>query len=676
MSRRTHLALAAVLLSITASAGATPRASLPIAAERAPLVKPELRERPDLSARLIVKFHDGARARAEQADGALRFDGAPMPTARRDLDRALDRTVRFRPLLDLPAERLVALETRAALRTGVSSADLRGMLVVEAPDHRLQEIANTLWSSPLVEFVHWEQLAPPPPSSGGCHDIAPPTPSYEHQQGYLGPNPGLNMLAAWETFGARGAGVMIADCEYWFNENHEDLCGIVAEPGQTPHPTVISNGWHQHGTAVLGQLVAGDNGYGVTGLVPDATALFFPEWTVEGGHRRVTAIANAIASVNVGDIVVLEMQALGAGGGYAPAEVSPAVWTVVKTGTDAGVIVVAAAGNGNQNLDSAAYADYMGWGDSGAIIVGAGGPNTFHSKLAFSTYGSRVNLQGWGQGVMTTGYGAFSTIGGDPNQTYTASFNGTSSATPMVAAAAAAVQGVHRGIHGTNLSPAEMRELLIATGLPQGSGGHIGPFPDVFAAISAIWSGPTETPCDTATVLSTGTTIVGAEHAMGIGGPETTCGLAGANVVELEAWFIHDVECSGTIAITACDGDISSIAVYIDGCPSTGGTALACDMESCAPNQRPSLVLELAAGDRLHVRLGSVNGFETPSAVSIACGTDALTGDFNGDGTIDGVDLGLLLTAWGSAQTQFDLNADGVVDGIDLGILLTAWMAQ
>ncbi len=47
-------------------------------------------------------------------------------------------------------------------------------------------------------------------------------------------------------------------------------------------------------------------------------------------------------------------------------------------------------------------------------------------------------------------------------------------------------------------------------------------------------------------------------------------------------------------------------------------------------------------------------------------------GDLNGDGVVNGIDLGILLGAWG-ARGAADLNADGVVNGIDLGILLGNW---
>jgi len=54
------------------------------------------------------------------------------------------------------------------------------------------------------------------------------------------------------------------------------------------------------------------------------------------------------------------------------------------------------------------------------------------------------------------------------------------------------------------------------------------------------------------------------------------------------------------------------------------------------------------------------------------CIDTASPADLNGDGTVDGADLGILLASWGS-RGPGDLNGDGVVDGADLGLLLAAW---
>ena len=48
-------------------------------------------------------------------------------------------------------------------------------------------------------------------------------------------------------------------------------------------------------------------------------------------------------------------------------------------------------------------------------------------------------------------------------------------------------------------------------------------------------------------------------------------------------------------------------------------------------------------------------------------------GDLNGDGRVDGGDLGLLLAAWGTNDPAADLSVDGDVNGADLGLLLALW---
>jgi hypothetical protein len=64
----------------------------------------------------------------------------------------------------------------------------------------------------------------------------------------------------------------------------------------------------------------------------------------------------------------------------------------------------------------------------------------------------------------------------------------------------------------------------------------------------------------------------------------------------------------------------------------------------------------------------------TASANLLAPGTLVpVYGDLNGDGLVNGADIGILLGAWGTAGGVADLNGDGIVNGADLGILLGAW---
>lgn len=67
-----------------------------------------------------------------------------------------------------------------------------------------------------------------------------------------------------------------------------------------------------------------------------------------------------------------------------------------------------------------------------------------------------------------------------------------------------------------------------------------------------------------------------------------------------------------------------------------------------------------------NVGLGDDLGFTTTGD----CGTPE---DLNGDGDVDGADIGLFLLQWNCSKCEADFNGDGIVNGADFGILLLAW---
>lgn len=52
---------------------------------------------------------------------------------------------------------------------------------------------------------------------------------------------------------------------------------------------------------------------------------------------------------------------------------------------------------------------------------------------------------------------------------------------------------------------------------------------------------------------------------------------------------------------------------------------------------------------------------------------EAIQGDINGDGHVNGADIGLLIGAWGTGNAAADVNHDGTVNGADLGLLVGHW---
>ncbi|MBV1859986.1 MAG: S8 family serine peptidase [Nannocystaceae bacterium] len=461
------------LLSLTADA----------ARPRQPLVKAPLSAAVGPH-RVVVKFIDSAAVRMDNA--ATRSDGHDLASL-----HALVQT-RGLSLTPMFPERghVQRLTARALHRSGRAQPDLLGMFEVRGAS---LEDARALQALQVVEFVSISAVGVPPPV-----DIAPPTPDLQEFQGYLGPDPGVDAIGAW-AMGFRGESVGLADVEYAWRLEHEEWNegALTPEPNQTPDLDALGDAIDgNHGTSVAGVLIAGDNGYGVTGIAPSATLRVYSELTVESGPRRAEAIVSAASSAAPGDVVLLEMQVPESLTGLlGPAEIDEAVWVATRMAADAGVVIVAAAGNGALDLDREELAYYRERGDSGAIIVGAGQPGT-RERLGFSTYGERVDLQGWGQDVFTTGYGQFAMYGDDANQSYTAVFNGTSSASPVVAGVAALAQGAVKDAGGEPLTSEQMRAVLRGTGLPQplGDEGRLGPLPQAPAAIEAALLPPTEPP--------------------------------------------------------------------------------------------------------------------------------------------------------------------------------------
>ena len=74
-------------------------------------------------------------------------------------------------------------------------------------------------------------------------------------------------------------------------------------------------------------------------------------------------------------------------------------------------------------------------------------------------------------------------------------------------------------------------------------------------------------------------------------------------------------------------------------------------------------------GAFVHRGAGRVDAFATVAQGPL----QPAEGDLNGDGAIDGADLGILLTQWGFVHSSADLNGDGTTDAQDIATLLGAW---
>jgi hypothetical protein len=477
---------------------------------------------PDESAfnlrQIVVKFAEGSAVRLRSGRLERADDTESLDTA--------DRLARYglepgNVINDLARLHKLAAATGAILGRGVPAIEERDLFLLrkraeanaqrEMPDMNLfyyvhlpamdpETVQKVLTEVRKLRSVEVAYLQPIP---FNATDIPPITTiDVTPSQGYFRPAPtGIDVDYARNYSAGRGGGLRFVDIEGGWHFGHEDLPATTFGFGV--------NWVDSHGTAVLGEMVAEDNGFGATGIVPNA----------EFGVSSVSAldpfqpiyfysVANAammsLRALRAGDVMIIEQHFQHPFTGFicsvstdpcGDCSIPPWVATeefveehaAYQNITAAGVIVVEAAGNGRMPVTPASSVD------SGAIVVGAG--NMALGPMCWSNFGPRVNVQAWGTGVGTLGYGptpALQGNGNDPNQWYTNNFGGTSSATPIVAGAATLVQSIRANKGLAPLSSVGMRTLLASTGTPQAPAApgttfrNIGPQPDLQRAIQSF----------------------------------------------------------------------------------------------------------------------------------------------------------------------------------------------
>jgi len=465
---------------------------------------------------ITIKFRDDVRMRLRNGR-MIDIDGR-TPVDRIDAINELAARGRWLRHQSVGEAGLDRLRREGEARSGRPLPDLNNYVRLQLPpDMDALDAVARAERLPLVERADLVEKPLPSPAE---------IPNFTHAgaitgnlaedryQRYLDAAPdGIDARWAWLGTGGNGDGVSICDLEKNANLNHADL-NEVTDAGQTPNPARSDN----HGTAVLGVVGGKNNGVGVTGIAY-AADLYFASTTPLVNGQEQYSVASAIAAcadaLSKGDIIIIEAQIRGpnfdssirACFGCVPVEWSKENYDAIVTAVANGIIVVEAGANGSQDLDDSVYQTgnsghypFKSDKDSGAIIVGAGNSpytdwdqnGTPRAAVSFSNYGSTVDLQGWGDGVVTAGYGDLYPGDNPPNAAqknswYARTFAGTSSASPIVAGAAAVVQSTYKfANNGGEASPAFIKQVLRDTGTPQEGKDNIGPLPNLRAAITEV----------------------------------------------------------------------------------------------------------------------------------------------------------------------------------------------
>lgn len=278
----------------------------------------------------------------------------------------------------------------------------------------------------------------------------------------------VNAVAAPESWAAgyTGQGILVAVVDTGVDLDHPDLAGnIYVNPGEIAGNGIDDdgngfvddvNGYDfagrdadpddpsGHGTHVAGTIAAVNNGFGATGIAPDATIL--PVRVLgDNGSGSTSAVAAGIRyAADLGaDIINLSL-----GGGY-----SRAIDAAIDYARSLGSLIVAAAGN--EYASTPGYPARFSATDQNVISVGA-----YSSSGALARFSNDVGNSGSIQ-IDAPGVGIYSTYAGGRY----ASLSGTSMASPHVAGVAALALSAN-----PNLAPDQLRSLLVGGSIDAASG--------------------------------------------------------------------------------------------------------------------------------------------------------------------------------------------------------------
>ncbi|MWC27230.1 S8 family peptidase [Paenibacillus sp. MMS18-CY102] len=278
------------------------------------------------------------------------------------------------------------------------------------------------------------------------HTLGSPTSPGEANDPSLAKQRYLDLIGAkraWKTVHDQ-AGITIALVDTGVDLDHPDLKGNLVEGVNLVRPGSPPEDDNGHGTSVAGVLAAvGNNGVGVTGLLWRARIMPIKALDQNGSGDESKLGEAILYAVRKGaKIVVLSV------GLY---RYSPYMRDIVQYAEGKGVLLVAASGNDGTLLGSKVAVKYPA---AYPTVLAVGGVTPSGKPEPSSSAGPEVDLAApWN--VYTTAVG-----GGYKYE------EGTSMASPQVAAAAALVLSMHPAY-----KPYQVRELLRQTAKDIGAGG-------------------------------------------------------------------------------------------------------------------------------------------------------------------------------------------------------------
>jgi subtilisin family serine protease len=281
---------------------------------------------------------------------------------------------------------------------------------------------------------------------------------------------------AWDA-GATGAGVRVAILDGGIASNHPDLVDNIDfsastsfVPGAAFDEEAVDAFWH--GSHVAGIVAAEDNGFGTIGIAPQATIIGVK--VLHGGSGYFSWLIEGIlyvADYADADIINMSLGAVFPRNNRDIAQLNSALGRAMNYAYQAGVTIVASAGNNAADFDHVAYYISIPAEAQHVICVSATGPlgfafgeTNFDRPASYTNFGkSLVDFAapggdfalypsaGWYYDMVLS-----PTYVDDQNVSWYSWASGTSQAAPHVCGVAALIIGAHGG----SMHPAQVKAIL------------------------------------------------------------------------------------------------------------------------------------------------------------------------------------------------------------------------
>jgi major intracellular serine protease len=263
---------------------------------------------------------------------------------------------------------------------------------------------------------------------------------------------GVEMIQApkiWHQTKGKGITVAILDtgCDITHPDLKERIVGgrnFTIDDGGNPE---IYKDYNGHGTHVAGTIAATENNNGVIGVAPEANLLIIKVLD-HNGSGQYEWIINGINYAIEQKVDIISMSLGGP-------EDLPELHEAIKKAVSNNILVICAAGNEGDGMDSTDEFDYPG---SYNEVISVGAIDLERRSSKFSNSNNELDLVGPGEKILSTFLnGKYATL------------SGTSMATPHVAGAMALIKVLVHTSFERNLTERELYAQLIKRTVPLGN---------------------------------------------------------------------------------------------------------------------------------------------------------------------------------------------------------------